>query len=103
MSIPGTRHTVIDDRKLAWREAGQGPAMVFIHGMGGNSRNWETQYAQFSDRYRVIGWDARLRRVGRLADRRADGCRLHCETGGVAQLGGSPTARTWSDTPSAPR
>ena len=32
--------------------------MVFIHGMGGNSRNWETQYAQFSDRYRVIGWDA---------------------------------------------
>ena len=32
--------------------------LVFIHGMGGNSRNWETQYAQFSDRYRVIGWDA---------------------------------------------
>ena len=58
MSVPNTRHTVIDDRKLAWREAGKGPALVFIHGMGGNSRNWETQYAQFSDRYRVIGWDA---------------------------------------------
>ncbi len=26
--------------------------------MGGNSLNWETQYTQFSDRYRVVGWDA---------------------------------------------
>ena len=32
--------------------------LCFIHGMAGNSRNWETQYAQFGDRYRVIGWDA---------------------------------------------
>lgn len=58
MSVPDSRHTVVDGCKLAWREAGQGPALVFIHGMGGNSRNWETQYAQFADRYRVIGWDA---------------------------------------------
>ena len=62
MSLPDARHTLIDGRQLAWREAGleagEGPALVFIHGMGGNSRNWETQYAQFADRYRVIGWDA---------------------------------------------
>ena len=58
MATPDSRHTVIDGRKLAWREAGQGPALVFIHGMGGNSRNWETQYDVFSNRYRVIGWDA---------------------------------------------
>ena len=58
MAVPEIRHTNIDGRKLAWREAGQGPAVVFIHGMGGNSRNWETQYAQFSDSFRVIGWDA---------------------------------------------
>jgi pimeloyl-ACP methyl ester carboxylesterase len=58
MAVPESRHAVIDGRRLAWREAGDGPAVVFIHGMGGNSRNWETQYAQFSDRYRVIGWDA---------------------------------------------
>jgi len=58
MAVPDSRHAVIDGRRLAWREAGEGPALVFIHGMGGNARNWETQYAQFSDRYRVIGWDA---------------------------------------------
>ncbi|MFT7569881.1 MAG: 3-oxoadipate enol-lactonase [Paracoccaceae bacterium] len=58
MLLPESRHTQIGGRRLAWREAGQGPAMCFIHGMGGNSRNWETQYAEFADRYRVIGWDA---------------------------------------------
>ena len=62
MSLPDVRHILINGRQLAWREAGreagEGPALVFIHGMGGNSRNWETQYAQFADRYRVIGWDA---------------------------------------------
>ena len=58
MFTPESRRTEIDGQTLAWREAGQGPALVFIHGMGGNSRNWETQYAQFADRYRVIGWDA---------------------------------------------
>lgn len=58
MPLPESRQTRIDGRRLAWREAGDGPALVFIHGMGGNSRNWETQYACFSDRYRVIGWDA---------------------------------------------
>lgn len=58
MTVPDSRDVLIDGRRLAWREAGTGPALVFIHGMGGNSRNWETQYARFSDRYRVIAWDA---------------------------------------------
>ena len=58
MGVPDSRHVLIDGQKLAWREAGQGPALVLIHGMGGNSRNWETLYAQFADRFRVIGWDA---------------------------------------------
>ena len=58
MPLPESRHTLIEGRRQAWREAGDGPALVFIHGMGGNSRNWQTQYNQFADRYRVIGWDA---------------------------------------------
>ena len=58
MALPESRHTLVDGRRLAWREAGDGPALVFIHGMGGNSLNWETQYTRFADRYRVIGWDA---------------------------------------------
>lgn len=56
--VPPLRHVELDGRRLGYREAGEGAALVFIHGMGGNSRNWETQYARFADRYRVIGWDA---------------------------------------------
>jgi 3-oxoadipate enol-lactonase len=55
---PPLLYTVPQKRKLAWRECGEGPALVFIHGMGGNSRNWKTQYQHFSSRFRVIGWDA---------------------------------------------
>ncbi|MEE2996777.1 MAG: alpha/beta hydrolase [Pseudomonadota bacterium] len=58
MSLPDIRHTLVEGRKLAWREAGQGPPLLFIHGMAGDSQNWETQYAKFMDRHRVIGWDA---------------------------------------------
>lgn len=58
--VPEAEFALVNGRKFAWRERGpkDAPALVFIHGMGGNSRNWETQYREFSDRFRVIGWDA---------------------------------------------
>jgi len=58
MNVPDSRYTLIDGRRLAWRETGAGAPLVFIHGMGGNSRNWESQYAEFGGSCRVIGWDA---------------------------------------------
>lgn len=57
-NIPELQHLTARGIRLGYREAGEGPALVFIHGMGGDSRNWESQYARFSGRYRVIGWDA---------------------------------------------
>lgn len=47
----------IDGRRLAFREAGAGPPIVFLHGLGGNSASWEPQFAAFSNRYRVVAWD----------------------------------------------
>ncbi|MBT5192071.1 MAG: alpha/beta hydrolase, partial [Rhodospirillaceae bacterium] len=58
MAIPDLRHVDAGDYRISYREKGDGPALFFVHGMGGGSGNWETQYEQFSDRYRVIGWDA---------------------------------------------
>ena len=58
MSLPELKRTGAAGLSLSYREAGEGPALFFVHGMGCGSVNWETQYAQFSDRYRVIGWDA---------------------------------------------
>jgi len=58
MAVPDLRHVQAGDLNIGYREAGSGPALFFVHGMGGGSGNWETQYDRFADRYRVIGWDA---------------------------------------------
>lgn len=56
MSVP-MKSMSLDGRKLAYREAGSGPAVLFLHGLGGNSRSWEPQFARFSATHRVVAWD----------------------------------------------
>ena len=57
MNLAQVKYVSIDDRRIAYREAGNGPAMVFLHGLGGNSASWEPQFGAFSDRHRVVAWD----------------------------------------------
>ena len=57
MSIPVLQKTKIGYKTVAWREAGDGDALVLLHGIGGNSESWKEQLNQFCDRYRVIAWD----------------------------------------------
>lgn len=45
------------DGAIAWREAGAGPAIVFLHGLGGTRSSWGPQLAGLSDRFRCIAWD----------------------------------------------
>lgn len=56
--LPDLRHIDAGGLRLAYRERGSGPALVFVHGMGGNSINWAPFYDRFADRFRVVGWDA---------------------------------------------
>lgn len=44
---------------LAVDRAGDGPLVVFLHGIGGNRSNWTGQLAHFSRRYTAVAWDAR--------------------------------------------
>lgn len=44
---------------LYYEETGQGPALVFLHGLGSSARDWEEQVDVFSARYRVITVDLR--------------------------------------------
>jgi pimeloyl-ACP methyl ester carboxylesterase len=43
---------------IHYEEAGQGPTLVLLHGIGSNSRSWRYQLAGLSDEFRVIAWDA---------------------------------------------
>lgn len=43
--------------RVAYREAGQGPAVLLIHGMGGSSLTWKALLPHLATRYRVIAPD----------------------------------------------
>jgi len=42
---------------VAWREAGSGEPLVFLHGLGGSRIAWGEQLRGLSDRYRCVAWD----------------------------------------------
>ena len=43
---------------IAYRQAGQGPALVLLHGFLCDSRCWRRQLGGLSDQFRVVAWDA---------------------------------------------
>ncbi len=45
------------DGPIAWREAGSGPAVLFLHGLGGTRLAWEPQLEGLAHRFRCIAWD----------------------------------------------
>ena len=40
-----------------YQEAGEGPALVFLHGIGGNRYSFDWQLPAFQDQWRCIAWD----------------------------------------------
>lgn len=47
----------IDGLRLAFRRAGNGPAVVFVHGGAEDGRAWTPQLDALSDEFTVIAWD----------------------------------------------
>ena len=45
------------DGPLAWREAGDGEPVVFLHGLGGSRTSWEPQLTGLRTEFRCIAWD----------------------------------------------
>ncbi len=56
--LPPLQRIAAGGRTLAYREAGRGPALVLLHGIGSASASWRAQLAALSERLRVIAWDA---------------------------------------------
>ncbi len=49
----------INGIKMHYQVIGQGDPLVFIHGLGSSSRDWEFQVNQFCQDYQVVVFDAR--------------------------------------------
>lgn len=49
---------VVDGKRLAFREAGRGPVLALLHGIGSGSASWLFQLEALAARYRLIAWDA---------------------------------------------
>ncbi len=49
---------VVGGKVLAYREAGEGPALVLLHGIGSGSASWLFQLEALAARFRVVAWDA---------------------------------------------
>ncbi|MDB4907459.1 MAG: putative esterase [Gemmatimonadetes bacterium] len=54
--MPTTR---IRDIDVFHEEHGSGPTLLFIHGLGSSTEDWEAQVPFFADRYRVVTYDVR--------------------------------------------
>jgi len=51
LDVPGAR--------IAYEDQGNGPAVVFSHAALGDRRMWDPQVGPFSERFRVVRYDAR--------------------------------------------
>ena len=58
MSQPEAAAVDVDGERITYRQAGQGPPLVLLHGFLCDSRCWREQLASLSDAFTVIAWDA---------------------------------------------
>ena len=54
-----TPHIVPGTPRLACDLAGQGPFVLFMHGIGGNRTNWRANLPAFAPHFACAAWDAR--------------------------------------------
>lgn len=47
----------VDATPVAWREAGAGPLVLFLHGLGTTRTGFDPQLAALAARYRCVAWD----------------------------------------------
>src|SRR5665213_92069 len=56
-TMSALKSITIDGQRVAYREAGKGPTIVLLHGLGGNAASWEPQFETFAGRYHLVAWD----------------------------------------------
>ena len=56
--LPALQTVRAGGRVIAYREAGFGPAVLALHGIGSGSASWAAQLDALASRFRFIAWDA---------------------------------------------
>ncbi len=56
---PRAARILVNGLQLFYLEQGQGPALIFLHGLGSAAEDWQLQFPAFAPRYRVIAPDLR--------------------------------------------
>ncbi len=54
----GMDHVEVGGLRVTYRQAGQGPPLVLLHGGLGDSREWRQQLEGLADDFTVTAWDA---------------------------------------------
>jgi 2-hydroxy-6-oxonona-2,4-dienedioate hydrolase len=57
VGVPPLKEAVVFGQKIKYVDVGSGPAVVLLHGLGGNSSNWAFNISALSAKYRVIAPD----------------------------------------------
>ena len=57
-ACPPLQFSPVSSGKLSYRSNGTGRALLFLHGLLGNSRSWAYQYEHFARTQQVMAWDA---------------------------------------------
>lgn len=70
MILPELKIVETRGGQVSYRENGSGPVLLLLHGIGGNSRSWQNQFAAFAKQFHVIAWDAPA--YGKSAGREAN-------------------------------
>jgi pimeloyl-ACP methyl ester carboxylesterase len=52
------RSVEVNGHSVAYRDVGEGPPLILLHGFLCDSRCWRRQLADLSNRFRVLAWDA---------------------------------------------
>ena len=47
----------VDESPVAWREAGEGDPILFLHGLGMTRTGWDAQLEALADGHRCVAWD----------------------------------------------
>ncbi len=55
---PELQYMSYNGGRLAYREAGAGPALFLLHGMNGSSQSWAHLFRALGNSFRVVAWDA---------------------------------------------